>query len=92
MKKRCFERGSTVFAQGERIDHLYIIKHGCVRISHKGIRNDAKRNGPKQPISVEIANLGARDVIGLIECMDESLKKSPREAVSSTAVELFFVP
>ena len=95
MKKRCLEKGSTIIQQGERMEHLWIIKGGKVRIIQKGIRNDANRNGrkqSKQPISVDIADLEQLDVIGLIECMDESVKKSQREAVALVAAELFFVP
>eukprot|EP00585_Thalassiosira_rotula_P001755 CAMPEP_0196134162 /NCGR_PEP_ID=MMETSP0910-20130528/3125_1 /TAXON_ID=49265 /ORGANISM="Thalassiosira rotula, Strain GSO102" /LENGTH=442 /DNA_ID=CAMNT_0041393993 /DNA_START=36 /DNA_END=1364 /DNA_ORIENTATION=- len=96
MKKRCFDKGSVIIQQGERMEHLWIIKSGTVRIIQKGIRNDVNaRNGrrnSKEPVSVDIADLGAKDMIGLIECIDESAKKSQREAIVLTASELFFVP
>jgi len=96
MQKRCFEKGSTIIQQGERMEHLWIINDGTVRIIQKGIRNDVKsKNGRKQSkqlLSVDIADLGAKDLIGLIECVDESVKKSQREAVALTTSEVFFVP
>mmetsp|Transcript_1722 Transcript_1722/g.2680 ORF Transcript_1722/g.2680 Transcript_1722/m.2680 type:complete len:192 (-) Transcript_1722:150-725(-) len=94
MKKRSFDKGSVIIQQGERMEHLWIIKSGTVRIVQKGIRNDVNaRNGrknSKEPVSVDIADLGAKDMIGLIECIDESAKKSQREAIVLTTSELFF--
>ncbi|KAL9183122.1 hypothetical protein ACHAXT_004909 [Thalassiosira profunda] len=99
MKKKTFDRGSTVIEQGERMEHLWIIQSGGVRISHRVVPPssgmDALRGGRKQlrePITVEIAHLGPRDMIGLVESADEGAKKSQREAVALTAVETFFLP
>jgi len=105
MKKKSFEKGSVIVQQGERMENLWIIQEGRVRISHnvippssidtiqQGIRNGGRKQ-PKEPITVDIANLGANDAIGLVESIEESitLKKSNRNAIAMVATEVFFVP
>lgn len=105
MKKKSFEKGSVIVQQGERMENLWIIQEGRVRISHnvippssintiqQGIRNGSRRQS-KEPITVDIANLGAHDAIGLVESIEESisLKKSNRNAIALVATEVFFVP
>jgi len=98
MKKKSFEKGATIVQQGERMEHLWVIKMGNIRISHKVIPPNTIQKGSKgtsrakHPINVDIADLGAKDLIGLIESMEESAKKSQREAVALTRTETFFVP
>ena len=105
MKKKSFEKGGVIVQQGERMENLWIIKEGRVRISHnvippssidsiqQGIRSGVRKQ-PKEPITVDIANLGANDAIGLVESIEESitLKKSNRNAIALVATEVFFVP
>ena len=105
MKKKSFDTGSTIIQQGERMDHLWIVKSGLVKLSRKlviqpysidqrGMRNRVSiGNGkPKQSIVVDIADIGATDAIGLIESMEESVIKSQRDAVAVAMTEMFFVP
>jgi len=105
MKKKSFEKGSVIVQQGDRMENLWIIQEGRVRISHnvippssidtiqQGIRNGGRKQ-PKEPITVDVANLGANDAIGLVESIEESitLKKSNRNAIAMVATEVFFVP
>ena len=99
MKKKVFDTGSVIIQQGDRIEHLWIIADGKVRISHNVIPPssiDTLRSGgsnvrgrnrqPKQPITVDVADLFERDCIGLIESMEESTttKKSERDAIGAT--------
>lgn len=105
MKKKSFEKGSVIIQQGERMENLWIIQEGRVRISHnvippssidtiqQGIRSGGRKQ-PKEPITVDVANLGANDAIGLVESIEESisLKKSNRNAIALVATEVFFVP
>lgn len=109
MKKKSFEKGSHIIIQGERMEHLWLIKSGSVRISHKVVPPNSiklkkvvhselshgsggSRKQPKQPITVDIADLGPKDCFGLIESMEESVKKSQRDACCNAATEMFFVP
>ena len=100
MKKKSFEKGSVIVQQGERMENLWIIQEGRVRISHNVIPPSSidtiqrGRKQPKEPITVDVANLGAHDAIGLVESIDESisLKKSNRNAIALVAAEVFFVP
>ena len=107
MKKKVFDTGNVIIQQGDRIEHLWIIADGKVRISHNVIPPssiDTLRSGgsnvrgrnrqPKQPITVDVADLFERDCIGLIESMEESTttKKSERDAIAMCTTEMFFVP
>ena len=102
MKKKSFEKGSVIIQQGERMENLWLIQEGRVRISHNvippssidTIQRGGGRNQPKEPITVDVANLGANDAIGLVESIEESitLKKSNRNAIAMVATEVFFVP
>lgn len=106
MRKKSFEGGEEIVRQGERVDHVWMIKNGIVRILHnvlpptrsegivQGMCNDAhKRRQLKAPISVDIADLRAREVIDLTECIEESsTRMSQAEAVALTKTEVFFVP
>ena len=101
MKKKTFEKGSVIVQQGERMENLWIIQEGRVRISHIVIPpssidtiQQGCRKQPKESITVDVANLGAHDAIGLVESIEESisLKKSNRNAIALVATEVFFVP
>jgi hypothetical protein len=106
MRKKSFEGGEAIVRQGERVDHVWMIKNGIVRILHnvlpptrsegivQGMCNDAhKRRQLKAPISVYIVDLRAREVIDLTECIEESsTRMSQAEAVALTKTEVFFVP
>ena len=104
-KKKSFEKGSHIIIQGERMEHLWLIKNGSVRISHKVVppisiklkkvvhsELSRSRKQPKQPITVDIADLGPTDAIGLVESLEESVKKSQRDACCNAATDMFFVP
>lgn len=92
MKKKYFEKGATIVPQGERMEHFFIINNGKVRIVIKGVRNGRKKE--QAAVTVDIADLRQRDVIGLIEVFNSSSSssKSPREAVALTETEVFYVP
>ncbi len=106
MKKKQFEKGSTVIQQGDRVDCLWIIRDGVVRVSHRvpspydlrgrdilfnqsGKLKDGKDQSES---SIEIANLGRNDVIGLIESLEPAVRKSTREVVALCDTEMFFLP
>jgi len=106
MKKKQFDKGSTIIQQGDRLEYLWIIREGAVRVSHRVpppndfrgrdvlFSSSGKFNLGKeqQGISVEIANLGTNDVIGLIESLEPTARKSTREVVASCNTEMFFLP
>ena len=104
MKKKCFDKGCIIVEQGERMDQLWIIKQGLVRVSHRvipansiddiqrGIRSGRKERKSNEPVTVDIADLGATDAIGLVESIEESVKKSHREVTALSKTEIFFVP
>ena len=104
MKKKEYPKGSDVVRQGERMEYVWLIKEGMVRISHKvhssqGRRSksgrlqqtDENNDGSGQSLTVDISDLGPHDCIGLVECLDEK-KKSQREAITLYSSEFFFVP
>lgn len=108
MKKKQFSKGSAIVQQGERLENLWIIRDGVVRISHKvtpsndirsigksmddSLNSRNRRGNAQQALCVDIADLGANDVIGLIESLDASIKKSQREVVALCTTEMFFLP
>ena len=104
MKKKDYPKGSEVVRQGERMEYVWLVKEGMVRISHKVHSSQGRR--PKsgrlqvdenndvssgQSLTVDVADLGQHDCIGLVESLDEK-KKSQREATTLCSSEFFFVP
>ena len=107
MKKKSFERGEKIVEQGERMESAWLIKEGSVRISHKvvppnsfeeiqqGLSNGKRAGGRtelKQVVSIDLADLGTSDIVGLVELLDESAKKSQREVIAVTNTDMFHVP
>lgn len=101
MKKKELPKDSTVIRQGERMEYCWFIKEGAVRISHRVNSKQRKKltyadgqvEAPEQSLTVDIADLGPFDCIGLVESMDENAKKSQRDAVTlSPTTDLFFLP
>jgi hypothetical protein len=103
MKKKQYNKGSDVVRQGERMEYVWLIKSGVVRISHnvnstqsiqRSISSSIvdEKDGTSEVLTVDIADLGALDCIGLVESMDENTKKSQRDAITLSSAELFFLP
>ena len=101
MKKKQYSEGSVIIHQGERMEYLWIIKEGVVRVSHRVISNQGNYSIQKNnsysdetsTLTVDLAYLGCCDCIGLIESLDDNVKKSQREAVALTStVDFFFIP
>lgn len=68
-----------------------VIKNAAVDLNSECDYGMKREEQKQPPISVDPADLGKNDVIGLIECLDESVKKSRREAVAMCSTELFFL-
>ena len=106
MKKKQYGKGNEIIRQGERMEYVWMIKEGAVRISHivntnKGGKHSTRKNIPmlvdetatsESRLVVDIADLGRNDCIGLVESVDENVKKSQREVVALCQTELFFLP
>jgi len=102
MKRRHYDKGSKVICQGQRMEYVWLIKQGAVRVSHivsraKSIQKYKPNCAQEQDVAsvslvIDLADLGQTDCIGLIESIDENAKKSQREAVTLCASELFFLP
>ena len=104
MKKRVYNEGSIVLSQGERVDLVTIVKKGIVRIFHKMIQHkksklpflESRRGSIPNPLRsvdvvVDIAEIGAHDLIGVVEAMTNS-KKMRNEAVAQSQLEVFVIP
>ena len=107
MKKKQYGKGSEVIRQGKRMEYVWMIKEGAVRVSHvvntnKGGKHSTRKSIPvlvdepdatsESRLKVDIADLGINDCIGLVESVDDTVKKSSREVVTLCQTELFFLP
>jgi len=93
MKKKTYERGTTIATQGEYFENVILLKSGVL-----SVRIRIARNGPstkssncnENEIKVDIAELKENDIFGLVEVIENS-KKMKREAFASTSIDAFVI-
>lgn len=88
MKKKTYERGTTIATQGEYFENIILLKSGVLSVRIRITRNGPSSN--ENEIKVDIAELKENDIFGLVEVIENS-KKMKREAWASTSIDAFVI-
>lgn len=102
MKKKTFVEGTTIAREGDRIEFVYMIREGKIRVLKQIKDKQRKRmqggsaysdynNLHSADRSIDIAELAGRDIIGLVELAGKS-KKMQREFLAIKTTDVFAVP
>ena len=97
MKKKVYSKGGVIFSQGDRSECVAIIKKGKISIVQKMANHESKKatvthmkKDSSNDIAVHIAELGAHDMVGIVE-LCKGFKKMKREVSALTLVEVFLI-
>jgi signal-transduction protein with cAMP-binding, CBS, and nucleotidyltransferase domain len=93
MKKKTYERGTTIATQGEYFENVILLKSGVLTVRIRITKNGSSTkssNSNENEIKVEIAEIKENDIFGLVEVIENS-KKMKREAFATTSIDAFVI-
>ncbi|GMH79333.1 hypothetical protein TL16_g08108 [Triparma laevis f. inornata] len=91
IKRKDYEKGDLLAKQGDRVENIFMVIKGKVRVQISSETHLVDAHGSKVGITnklVEIAELGENDIFGLVEGFDNK-RKMKRTGVAVVATEVY---